>query len=103
MSQFPGGQRTLLELMWRISEESWSAGWMKDLEYELWRIVLTGPERYGQMSIEAGMIEDLRRLSKEAGGWIHFDDVDQEKWVDEETWAAMFEDWNSKRDSKGRA
>jgi hypothetical protein len=40
-------QLLLEELMSQISEEGFSAGWMKNLEFDLWRIINGGDRRYG--------------------------------------------------------
>jgi hypothetical protein len=95
MSAFEGGRRKLMEAMWRISEEAWSAGWMKDLEFHLWRIVLGGPEKYGHMLIDGPLILELKSLSDQAGGWILYDAVDQETWIDKAAWTAVYDEWKS--------
>lgn len=96
MSAFTPDQRKLLELMWRVAEEAWSAGWKQGLEFDLWRMLSSGPEKYGHMQIEASLIQELRDLSQRAGGWIYFDPVEQEMWVDLAAWMDILEKEESK-------
>ncbi len=91
MSAFTADQRKLMELMWRVAEEAWSAGWKQGLEFDLWRILSTGPEKYGQMQIEAPLIRELQECSEKTGGWIYFDPVEQEVWVDLAAWMDILE------------
>lgn len=44
-------QQTLAAYMSELSEQSFSAGWMDDLEHALWRSVTTGPFRYGHLNL----------------------------------------------------
>jgi len=67
-------QKALLHLMSRISEDAYCAGWMEDNEYVLWRMV-ADPEAdrtYGMRKVSKDDINDLRKISKEIGGWIRW-------------------------------
>jgi hypothetical protein len=90
MSSFTAEQRMLMESMWKISEEAWSSGWMKDLEFELWRIVNHGPEKYGQLYIDEPLISQLRGHANASGGWIYWDDIEQETWVGMSEWLERY-------------
>jgi hypothetical protein len=100
MSGFAPEQRKLMEILWRISEEAWSAGWKRDLDFEVWRIVQTGPAQYGGMRVGADLIGELSALSESAGGWIHYDPVEQETWVDANAWAGLFAAWSAENPPK---
>ncbi len=97
MSQFDPKQRKLLELMWKVAEEGWSTGWMQDLEFHLWRIMQTGPEKYGALFIDNGLIRELRDLSEETQGWILYDRVEQEVAIGKSAWLEAYGKWAASR------
>ena len=68
---------TLASYMSELSEQAYCAGWMLDLEFDLWRAVTEGPFRYGRLELTTEHVERLRSLSQACGGWIMFGD-DQE-------------------------
>ena len=63
----------LAVLMSDISESAFFAGWMSGLEFELWKAVVDGPRRYGQMFIDQALVDRLKALSDQCGGWIAWD------------------------------
>jgi len=73
-----------------ISEEGYSAGWMCDLEYDLWEIVVGGDRRYSRYTLTQVDIDKLTLLSQKCGCWIVFDDVSEETAVGLETWKEMY-------------
>jgi hypothetical protein len=79
----------LAQLMSEISEEAYFAGWMGGLEYALWDAVQNGPRRYGQITIDAEMIEALRHLSTQCGGWVRYGE-NEEEFVPLETWERAY-------------
>jgi hypothetical protein len=79
-------QRELALYMSELSEGAYSAGWMDGLEQALWRAVISGPCRYGHLTLTAIHIEKLKALSGACGGWIRFDDEHEESFVPIETW-----------------
>jgi hypothetical protein len=42
----------LLRLMREISERAYHAGWMRDLEFDLWDATVNGPRRYGVIDLD---------------------------------------------------
>ncbi|MFM9849103.1 MAG: hypothetical protein ACKVP3_18305 [Hyphomicrobiaceae bacterium] len=62
-----GAALGLLALMTGISEEAWCAGWMQDLERELWQA--PPGKLYGRIIITERRSALLRLLSEEANGW----------------------------------
>ncbi len=78
----------LEKLMSAISEECWCAGWMRDLEYTLWDVVMgrrkgiCGPEE----------VEQLKYLSEKCGGWIVWDEqAKRERFVPMQEWLTLYE------------
>ena len=85
-------QRKLAEFMSDLSERCYCAGWIKDLEYFLWDMVINGPRRLGQDNITQQDIVHLNHLSKESNSWIYFDDKTEETAIDLYTWEQKFEE-----------
>jgi hypothetical protein len=83
-------QRALAKFMSRLSEEAWHAGWMKGFEYDLWRAVVDGPFRIGQLTLSPAHVTRLKQLSDSCGGWIVFDDVTEESFVPVSRWGRMY-------------
>lgn len=90
--------RELAELMSGLSEEAYCAGWMHGLEFELWEAVINGPREYGRLQITLDHIAQLRRLSSAAGGWIAFDETEEESLLPMDEWKLRFSNW--KREKK---
>ena len=84
-------ERNLAELMSRISEESFTAGWMDGLEFELWDILKSDSSKHGYV-ITQNEIEELRSLSQICGCWIIYDNAKEETSVDIEVWKKVFND-----------
>lgn len=84
--------KELMNYMSDLSEEAYHAGWMMNLEYDLWQAVVDGPRSYGQMIIEKECIEKLKELSHRCGGWIVFDDEKEETFVPSEQWLKIYEE-----------
>ena len=83
----------LAEYMSELSEQAYYAGWMRDLEFELWDAVVNGPREYGRLLITEEHIGELRRLSEAARGWIVFDDKHEEILLPIKKWMERFETW----------
>jgi hypothetical protein len=63
---------------------------MDGLEQALWRAVISGPFRYGHLTLTIAHVEKLRALSNACGGWITFDDTFEESFVPLEQWAEQY-------------
>jgi hypothetical protein len=74
-------QGAIADFMSEISEEAWCAGWMSGLEYALWDALINGPQEYGWLKLSVRIIEKLKELSANCGGWIIFDDSKEEVFV----------------------
>ena len=79
-------QRALADYMSELSEEAYHAGWMSDLEHVLWRAVMDGPFRYGHLDLSPQHVQRLKSLSEWCGGWIRFDDTEEESFVPLAQW-----------------
>jgi hypothetical protein len=82
-------QRALAERMSEISEDTYCAGWLVDLEYDLWQILIGEQGTFSGMVSEPE-IQQLRELSDACGGWIFYDDDRAETFVPLTQWLTMF-------------
>lgn len=82
----------LAQYMSDLSEEAYCAGWMQDLEYDLWTAVVRGSRPYGRLQISDEQIAHLGRLSAECSGWIYFDDTTGETWIPLNRWRSKYEE-----------
>jgi hypothetical protein len=86
------------QLMSDISEEAYCAGWMDQLEYDLWEAIHGGSRKYGRAMLTDEEVSRLRELSLRLGGWVWFnDDVGMEEFVELERWRVMYEQWFEQR------
>ena len=72
LSDLTSSQKALAEYMSELSERAYSAGWMKGLEFVLWRAVVHGPFKYGRLELTCEHAQHLAALSENCGGWIFF-------------------------------
>ena len=96
----PAPARELADCMSSLCEEAYCAAWMDDLEFELWDAVVSGPKEYGRLEITRDRIAELQRLSTAAGGWIIFDEAEEESLLPIGEWEKRFDQW--KRDQARR-
>jgi hypothetical protein len=82
--------KSLMEYMSELSESAYCAGWMKGLEYELWRAMLKGRQKYGRLQITQRHVAKLKELSEKCEGWIVWGDMGEE-WVPIERWKEMYD------------
>ncbi|RYZ90662.1 MAG: hypothetical protein EOP06_07645 [Proteobacteria bacterium] len=83
-------QRKLAEVMSDISERCYSAGWMTNLEFVLWDVLITGERSYGHGKITAQDIVELTELSHRCAAWIYFHDDTEETAMDLSSWTKLF-------------
>jgi hypothetical protein len=86
-------QRILAEYMSDLSEETYAAGWMKGLEFDLWEALEGKSKKYGRLEVNREIQDNLKRLSDGANGWIVYDDNVEEKYV-------SFAEWKKIRKNK---
>lgn len=70
----------LLSLMERYSEDYWSAGWMMNLEYTLWR--------YVSEDLDQSEIKAMKILAEAANGWWIWDG--ERKFVPMDEWLVLY-------------
>lgn len=95
MNDLTPQQRELHEVMSSMSELAWSAGWMRGLEYELWKATRSPAYKVGRLQLSSTRCDRLRQLSEKCGGWIAFDDQYEEIFVPESQWLTRYEGWAS--------
>src|SRR5258708_7363254 len=90
LSEFTDDQQALAAAMSDLSEAGYHAGWLCGLEYDLWRLMLRGGNRYGQHDVSEGELIRLRTLSQKCGGWIVSDEEREEVFVPMIEWGTFF-------------
>ncbi len=83
----------LASFMSDLSEAATCAGWMDGLEYALWNALVGGPRSYGWIELTDDQLDRLRTLSNAAGGWVVFDDEEEEALVPLDEWKQRFAAW----------
>ena len=87
--------------MSEISEATWYAGWMRDLEFTLWA-ALCGKAAEGRLKLTSLQISDLKALSRACNGWILFHDDTEETFVPLPEWETKFAEWSAREGSESR-
>lgn len=72
--------------MSELSERAYHAGWMEGLEFSLWRAIDGGSRSFGRTEITDDQVARLRQLAEECGGWIVFDEMNEETFVTSSEW-----------------
>lgn len=72
-------ERVLARLMSDLNEDAYAAGWLGGCEYDIWRRIVRGPEKWGQLSPEelAPRLEEIRVVATTAHRWIVWSDKTQ--------------------------
>lgn len=81
----------------QISEEAWAAGWMRDVEFAVWQLVLSEEGTYGAAYVltlkEASALKDL---SKASGGWWYWANASiSPRFVPMEEWEEIYTNWEN--------
>lgn len=84
-----------------LSEDTWCAGWMHNLEFDLWAAVQGERQGYGRASFSDAEIAKLKALSDACGGWIIFDDTTEQTFVTLPEWSRIFAEHESVREIAG--
>ena len=90
-------QRALADVMSEISENTYCAGWMSDLEFELWEALNRADGTDVGYRLTAGEIERLRQLSEMCGGWIVWKSGRCQTFVPFTEWKSRFAAWSSRQ------
>jgi len=95
---FSQAQIDLCELMMKMSQEYFSAGWIDGLEYYLWGI-LKGHHVGVKRQWKPEQFDELNRLSQETQGWwriaedLEEPQYDQSIFMPIRQWEARYEKW----------
>jgi hypothetical protein len=92
--------RALADRMSEISEETWCAGWMHDLEFTLWA-ALCGDTGEDLLKLTSSQVADLKALSSACNGWIVFREDTEETYLPLPEWERRFAARISRSDSDG--
>jgi hypothetical protein len=86
----------LFAVMSFYSEEIDSAMWLGGLEHYLWEAVSGGEHTFQYGSLTGSAVNEVKRLSEIAGGWICWEDgprfISMEPWLEKHT-AWLASDW----------
>ena len=74
-------QQELAVYMSKLSEEAYFAGWMADLEFDLWEAMNGKIQEYGRLKFTVEHKDRLRTLSQRVDGWIIFCDQGEETFI----------------------
>jgi hypothetical protein len=86
-------QRALAQAMGEISERAYSASWIDRLEFLLWHLLTANKKKIGRVMLTELEKSALRSLSSECGGWIIFDDIEEEEFVALPRWQELYAEW----------
>jgi hypothetical protein len=92
--------RALADRMSEISEETWCAGWMHDLEFTLWA-ALCGDTAEDRLKLTSSQVADLKALSSACNGWIVFREDTEETYLPLPEWERRFAARTSRSNSDG--
>lgn len=81
-----------------ISEETHFAGWLLDIEYDLWRMSEGELREWGMVPVAEEDIVKLRRLRERLrGAWVWWESGVGAHYVTAEEWVPLYEAWFAKR------
>ena len=92
--------RALADRRSEISEETWCAGWMHDLEFTLWS-ALRGHTAEDRLKLTSSQVADLEALSSACNGWIVFREDTEETYLPLPEWERRFAAGASRSNSDG--
>jgi hypothetical protein len=84
----------MFNLISHLSEEAYAAGWMKDSEYDVWRLATEGGS-WGRIEAqdETETLDSLLRLSGERSEWMTWSAGPVPVALDE--WRQTYRDWRN--------
>jgi hypothetical protein len=104
MEDIPEGVGDLSELISNISEETWCAGWMKDIEFHLWAAThdeaiedetfVLSTDAY---NLHVDDVFQLGLLSERVGGWIVWKNGQGAVLVPLAEWLQLYNEWKRMR------
>jgi len=91
-------RQLLLYEMREWSEKCFSAGWMRDLGFDLWNIVVNDGGFYGWHMFSLVEVKRLYRLAVAADGWWRWGEADEE-FVSLDAWRNIYSNQMNRRGS----
>lgn len=88
----PALWHALLERLSTISEEAFAAGWMTDVEFEVWSMLQGGKTEYGHTVVRPDVLAQLSILTDALNGWAAFGE-DGEEFVPRAEWERRYATW----------
>lgn len=86
-----------------ISEAAWCAGWMHDLEFDLWAAIQDDKKGYRRAIVDDSDIAKLKWLSNACGGSIVFHETSGRTFVPLLEWRTrIFAEYEAARDIPGQ-
>jgi hypothetical protein len=84
-------EERLAHRMSEWSEECYCAGWLSLCEYEIWDAIGRGVDwDWGQSTVPAAALAEMKALSDACGGWVIWDDANHgETFVPLSEWLPM--------------
>lgn len=91
MSDVTDEAQALKEYMEGLSDYYYSAGWVVNLEYDLWSALRGNPKAFAS-GLKAVEIDALRKLSEECGGWWYYTAASEEPaFIPLEEWKPVYD------------
>lgn len=89
----------LCDLLSEISESCYFAGWLHDVEHEVWDMLGSKePVQYGMSHVSPTDLARAEALSKAIGGWVQYEQGP--RFVPAGEWARRHAAWVNKRTPK---
>lgn len=82
-------QRELASLISLLSDSTYRASWMEDVEYRVWMAMHAADRRSGALLLTAEELRLLKEISERCGGWIVFDAVREEAFIGMAEWRRL--------------
>lgn len=79
-------QLNLAECISSISEQRYRASWMQGIERDVWEALNAPSRSYGALSLTLHEVQQLNALCSKCGGWIMFDDANEETFIPIDAW-----------------
>jgi hypothetical protein len=101
----PAFHQLLIDTISELSEAYWSAGWLGNIEYDLWELLQLPFEQWELFYQERALPEDIADLiwlQQVAGCWVQWDDEPYPVVVSLEEWLPRFETWRVQQEQKRR-
>lgn len=86
MNNLNENQLKLYNYMSELSEIAYTASWMENLEFSLWKGMNNEITSFGRLKFTQEIRDKLKSLSDNIEGWIYFDEENEEQFADWKKW-----------------